>query len=88
MSSCLMRVRVTPRSSKNQIVVQGESVRVWVTAAPTDGEANKAACELIAKKLGIAKSSVTVEKGQTSREKTLSIEGLSLEEAIAKLQAI
>ncbi len=74
-----IEVRVTPRSSRNQIVVDGNVIKVYVTAAPTDGEANKAVCALIAKKLGIAPSKVDVVSGLTSRNKVLEIEGLEPE---------
>lgn len=73
-------VRVTPRSSRNKVEVVDGQVRIWVTASPTDGQANDAVCQLLAKTLGVAPSRVTVHRGHTSRDKTLRIEGLGLEE--------
>ncbi len=80
-----IEVRVTPRSSRNQIVVNGDAIKVYVTVAPTDGEANKAVCALIAKKLGIAPSRVDVVSGQTSRNKILQIEGLEPDAILQRL---
>lgn len=85
MDECLLPVRVTPRSSRVQLVCDGDTVQAWVTAAPTDGQANAAVCELVADALGIAKSRVSVARGLTSRMKTLRIEGLPLDEVRRRL---
>jgi uncharacterized protein len=55
---------------------------VRVTAPPLEGRANEALRKLLAKRLGIAKSKVTVVRGQRSRDKTVRVEGL--EEAAAR----
>ena len=48
---------------------------VKVTAAPADGKANEALIKLLAKELGIPKSTINIKSGQTSRHKVLFIEG-------------
>ena len=48
-------------------------------------QANAAVCELVAKLLGVPKSAVSVSSGLTSRHKKLSVEGIGLNEAQAKL---
>ncbi|MEQ1821030.1 MAG: DUF167 domain-containing protein [Fimbriimonadaceae bacterium] len=68
-----LSVRVQPRSTQSKIAVSDGVVKVWVTASPTDGQANAAVCELVAKALGVPKTSVEVVKGQTSRTKVLSV---------------
>ncbi|MFX8817174.1 DUF167 domain-containing protein, partial [Acinetobacter baumannii] len=70
-----MDVRVTPRASRNRIEGAPGAWKVYVTAAPVDGGANEAVRELLAKKLRVAKSSLTLVKGETSREKRFRIEG-------------
>ena len=77
---------MTPRGSQNKAEVVDDQVKVWVTAAPTDGQANDAVCRLIADRLDVAPSAVSVKRGQTSREKTLAISGLDLETAMARLR--
>jgi uncharacterized protein YggU (UPF0235/DUF167 family) len=47
------------------------ALKIKLSAIPEGGKANDALCRLIAKTLGIAKSAVTIERGQTSREKLL-----------------
>jgi uncharacterized protein (TIGR00251 family) len=85
MAEPTLRVRVTPRSSRNEILVEEAQVKAWVTASPTDGEANKAVIALLAKKLGVAPSRIQIVSGQTSRDKAFSIEQMSSQEALGRL---
>lgn len=80
-----LRIRVTPRSSRNDIRVDGDTVRVWVTASPTDGQANDAVVALLADRLGVAKSRVSIVSGHTSRDKTVDVEGVDLPAVIERL---
>ena len=77
-----LALHVTPKAGKDQIVGLRmtddglQEVLVRVTAAPNDGEANKAVRKLLAKELGIAKSKVSILRGETSRHKLLEIDCL------------
>lgn len=64
-------VRVTPRSSQEKIEVESGVIRIWVKAAPTDGEANRAVLKLLAKALGVAPSTLTIVRGESSRDKVI-----------------
>lgn len=76
-----LAVRAQPRSSREAIVgVENGRLKVKLTAPPVEGEANEALCRLLAKALGLAKSSVTVVRGDASREKWLEVSGLSPEQ--------
>ena len=68
--------------------MEGDAVKVYVTAPPADGEANAAVIAVLAKALGIAKSKLAIVRGEASREKTISVEGLSAEEALRRLNGI
>ena len=72
-----IEVRVQPRASRDEIAGErdGELV-VRVTAPPVDGRANDALCKLLAKRLRIAPSRVSVVRGASSRHKLLEIEGI------------
>lgn len=86
--STRMQVRVRPRARFNRVDVSelGE-VRVYVTAAPEGGRANKAVVAAIAGAVGVPKSSVTIVRGKTSRDKLLEIEGVkSLAEAVRRIR--
>ena len=81
-----LKIRVTPKASKNKIVLADDgSTKAYVTAPPVEGEANKAVCELLAKVLSIPKSSVWVVAGHSSRDKTLRFETLDSESVHNKL---
>lgn len=67
-------VRVTPKASRNAVLVDGEMLRVTVTVVPEDGKANAAVVKLLAKALGIAKSRLVLIRGATSRDKVFRIE--------------
>jgi len=76
-----IRVRLTPRSARNEIDGWRDGLlRVRVTAPPVDGKANEALERLIASALGVRKSAVSVVSGTRSREKTIAIEGYSEDE--------
>jgi uncharacterized protein YggU (UPF0235/DUF167 family) len=49
-------------------------LKVYVCAAPVDGEANAAVVALVAKSLGVAKSSVAIVRGESSRDKLLRVD--------------
>ncbi len=68
-------VRAIPNAARNKILRDGDDIRVYVTAVPEDGKANRAVVKLLAKALGIAKSDLNLIQGQTSRDKTFEIRG-------------
>ncbi len=77
----LVSVRVQPKSSRNDIVINSDnSIKIALTAPPVEGEANKALCQFIAKHLGLPKSAVTLVSGEKSREKRLRVDGLNSSE--------
>ena len=85
-ASCQLIVKVTPRASSNKIVVATDgAVKVYVTAAPADGAANAAVTALLASVLKTAKSNLAIERGSTSRTKTVRVDGLTHGECLARL---
>jgi len=69
-----LRVHIQPRASADQIVgIQGDRLKIRITAPPVDGKANAHLIAFIAKVFGVPKSSVTIARGETGRTKTLSI---------------
>ncbi len=74
-------LRATPGAATNEIAglwqsADGETrVAVKVTAPPDKGKANAAILKLLAKKLGLPKSALSVRAGETSRLKVIQIEG-------------
>lgn len=83
----LAPIRVLPRSSRNELRLESEGLRVSLTAAPVEGAANDALIALLAEKLRLPKRQVHVARGATSRQKVLAIEGLAVEEFWRRLEA-
>jgi hypothetical protein len=82
-----IKIRVTPRASRNEIAgKEGEVYRVRITSPPVEGKANEALIALVSKRLGIPKRDVELISGQRSRLKKLLVNGLSHEEVKAKLE--
>lgn len=76
----LIPVRVQPRASRQAIVgVHDGALKVSLTAPPVDGAANQALVALLAQKLGIARSSVRLIRGETGREKLVAVRGVSMD---------
>ena len=80
-----MKIRVQPKAGRNAIEVAGDKVTVRVTAAPEGGKANYAVVALLAKRLGVAKGRVSIVRGHKSRDKTVLIDDVTLEEVLAIL---
>jgi uncharacterized protein (TIGR00251 family) len=68
-------VKVTPRSSRNEVVgiLEDGTVKIKLTAAPVEGLANKALVEFLAEVLDIAKSKIEIIGGMTGRNKLVTI---------------
>lgn len=86
----VLAVRLTPRAGRDGIdgVKEGPDgpyVQARVRAVPEDGRANAALVELVAREIGVPKSTVEVASGHTARLKSLHIAGdaAALEQRIA-----
>ena len=80
-SETVIRVRVLPRASRNQVLgIDGNVFKVKLTAPPVEGKANKALQQFLAKKLGVPKTGVEIVSGERSRVKSIRIHGLSPED--------
>lgn len=77
----LVTLRLTPNARQERIdgpqtLADGKTVlAARVRAVPADGEANAAACALLAKACGLPKSRVSLVGGQTQRVKVLRLDG-------------
>ena len=75
----LLALKVSPKAAKNKLGkimldTKGRSVlKVYVTAAPENGEANEAVINLLAKVLQLKKSQLTIYQGKTDKNKTILI---------------
>ena len=76
-TSAKISVRVRPNARRDELVGIREGVLVMLVAAPAlDGRANRALCRVLAKRVGVAPSSVTIVHGERSRNKLVQVEGV------------
>ena len=67
----IVRLKIVPNSSKNEIILEDEFIKVKITAQPIENKANKALVEFLSKQFKIPKSCIEILKGDTSKEKTI-----------------
>ena len=84
--SCTLAIKAIPGAPQNQVCGWlGEVLKVKIQAPPVEGRANEALVEFLAKALEVPRRTVTLVRGDTSRHKTVRIEGLDLAEAKRRL---
>lgn len=67
-------IKVSPRSSKNEVVKVSEGeYRVKLTAPPVDGAANEALIKLLSQHFKVSKSSISIVGGKTAKIKMVDI---------------
>jgi len=77
MASARIPLRVQASARQNDIVGFRNGVLiVRVTTPAIEGRANESVCRLIAKRLRVPPSAVTVIRGHRSRDKIIEVEGL------------
>ena len=71
-------VRLTPKASRDAVVgiLEDGTVKVHVTAPPTDGQDNEALIKLLAETLDVPAEDVSIVAGEVGRDKLLSILGM------------
>lgn len=73
-------VQVVPRASRSRVVgVQGDRLKVQLSAPPVDGAANEALIELLAERLGVKRAAVSIVGGATGRKKRVRVDGVGAE---------
>jgi len=73
-----LRLRVVPGSNRPGIVGRhGDGWKVRVSAAPEHGRANDAVLDLLARTLDLARRDVALTSGASSRDKVVTLAGVS-----------
>jgi len=79
-------VQVQPNAKRNEVLGFEDGVlKVKIAAPPVKGRANKELIAFLSQLLNVSKSSITLEKGATSRRKLIGISGLSQAEVAKRL---
>lgn len=72
----ILSVRVGPAASRQRFAgLVGDRLVIKVCARAVEGKANQALCNFLSQALKLPKSSVSITRGATSRDKTVFIQG-------------
>ncbi len=77
---------MTPRAARETLSFDGTTMHVRVTAPPVDGAANLAIITLLARRLRLPKTSISLVRGAGARDKLVAIEGITAAELRARLE--
>jgi len=66
-------VKVIPNAKKEEVVREGDKLKVHAKAPAVSGKANKVVIELLADFFKIKKNAIRIVKGERSREKIIEI---------------
>ncbi len=72
-----LTVRVIPRSSKNSLAWEQDTLKVHVTAPPVEGAANEALIAFLAQRLNVPKRDIQIVSGLSGRQKIVEIAGIT-----------
>ncbi len=73
-SGWTIAVHVQPGAKRTAVAgVHGERLKIRISAPPVDGRANAAVVAFIAEQLGVPRAQVSVARGQTSRDKLITV---------------
>ena len=83
----VLKVQIQTRASRDEVVgPHGDALKIRITAAPVDGAANKHLLKFLAKKLKIPQSQLSIQSGARSKNKSISIQGISATEVREQFQ--
>jgi uncharacterized protein YggU (UPF0235/DUF167 family) len=82
-----LRLRVSPGATRTEFVGRyGSGWKVRVNAAPERGRANDAVVALLARRLRVPRSSLSLVSGHAGRDKVIELHGLDETEAERRLE--
>ena len=85
---CSFQVRVQPRARRNAVAGEIDgALKISLTTPPVEGNANAACIEFLAKLLKAPKSSFSIARGESSRNKVIRVRGMTVDELRTRLQA-
>ena len=84
----VFNVRVQPRASRTELAGEyGDAVKVRLAAPPVDGKANDACRRFLAGLLDVPLGAVEIVGGESSRDKRIRVQGVTIEQVRSKLFA-
>jgi uncharacterized protein len=81
-----LKLRVVPGASRNEVAGwHGDAIRIRCQAPALEGRANAAVTGFLAAQLGLKRTAVQLVQGARSRDKVVTVAGLSRADAYARL---
>lgn len=75
----ILALRIQPKASRDQFAgIQGDRLKIRITAPPVDGKANEHLQAFLAKTFRVAKSQIQLLSGETGRDKRVRVAGSQL----------
>ena len=80
-------VQVQPNASQNKILrFEGGVLHLRIAAPPVKGKANQELAKFLSNIFSVSKSSLTIEKGMTSKRKVILINGLTQNQVVEQIK--
>jgi uncharacterized protein len=84
MTSARVQLRIQASARHDEVVgLRDGVVVIRVTAPAIDGRANEAMRRLLAKRVGVPRSAITIIRGHRSRDKVIEIDGVEQSRLLA-----
>jgi uncharacterized protein (TIGR00251 family) len=89
MPACTLELKIIPNAPRNEVVGWlGAALKVKVHAPALEGRANDELLAFLAEKLGLPRRSITLLRGDKSRQKVVRIAGLEAIELKSRLTGL
>ncbi len=84
-----VKLKVIPNAPRNEVLGwRGEALTIKVAAQPDQGKANRELRKFLSGVLGVRSADVTILQGETSRNKTIHVAGISAAQARERLKQL
>jgi len=75
----ILRLHIQPKAAKTEIAgIHGDRLKIRLKAPPVDGKANAELIRFLSDVLKIPKTRITITHGESGRQKTVLVEGMSV----------
>jgi uncharacterized protein (TIGR00251 family) len=82
-----LTIQVQPKAKRNEVLGFAEGIlRLKIAAPPVEGKANEELIRFLSKTLGTNKSSITIDRGHTSKVKIVTILGLDRDQIYERIE--
>lgn len=83
----VIKIQAKPGAKCNNITdISDEAVGIAISAPPMEGEANAELVKYLASIFELRKSDVSLDRGSRSRQKTVTVSGITTDQVLAKLK--